>query len=128
MHNLKTILLYFCGIPLCKSFVSNHVRYSSNNNAMILIFCQQVSIKRNCHYVALKKLHVFLHVFCYFRYEVVQLKKTLSDMLSHAGLDDDDFRLDGPTQVRSLLFRANTLESNSFLLFNLSGSFNRCDE
>ena len=33
------------------------------------------------------------------RYEVVQLKKTLLDMLSHAGLDDDDFQLEGPTQV-----------------------------
>ena len=33
------------------------------------------------------------------RYEVIQLKKTLLEMLSHAGLDEDDFKLEGPTQV-----------------------------
>lgn len=34
------------------------------------------------------------------RYEVVQLKKTLGDMMTHAGLDESDFHMDGPTQVR----------------------------
>ena len=33
------------------------------------------------------------------RYEVIQLKKTLNDMLTHAGLNDEDVQLEGPTQV-----------------------------
>ncbi|XP_013413823.1 axonemal dynein light chain domain-containing protein 1-like [Lingula anatina] len=37
------------------------------------------------------------------RYEVIQLKKTMEQMLDRLGIDDDDIEVKGPTQMHNLL-------------------------